>query len=105
MEGWLTINNLTGLTFRQLKEWDRSFKSYDSFRYHFKKVYGESPRTVFDRARIDKAKRLLLDQSVTIKDLTRRFGYAHQHEFSRFFRKQTGTSPSEWRKSPDISVP
>ena len=54
---------------------------------------------VLDRARLDRARRLLADPSVTLTDVAYRVGFADLATFSRAFRRWTGKPPGQWRRS------
>ncbi|MCB1122895.1 MAG: helix-turn-helix domain-containing protein, partial [Verrucomicrobiae bacterium] len=43
---------------------------------------------------------LLLDSSLSIKEIATRVGYARQHEFNRMFNRYMGMAPSHWRSDP-----
>lgn len=47
-------------------------------------------------------KSLLRDADLDIKDVARKAGFANQSSFSRFFRQQTGMSPSQYRRTIHI---
>ena len=47
-------------------------------------------------------KTLLRNADITIKDVVRHSGFSSQSSFSRFFRKHTGMSPSEYRRTIHI---
>ena len=49
--------------------------------------------------RIDKAKELLAQPTVNIKDIGRKVGYPDANYFAKVFRRITGQSPSEYRGS------
>lgn len=78
----------------------RSLPNYDSLRHGFRRAFGCSPRDMMLRLRIQHGKNLLLETSLSIKEIAERCGYQRQHEFARAFRQHTGASPSEWRKQP-----
>ena len=71
---------------------------YDSLRHRFRREFGVSPRTMVGRLRMEKAKHLLLDTSLTIKEIAEVVGYARQHEFCRAFHRATGMAPTAWRR-------
>jgi AraC-like DNA-binding protein len=52
------------------------------------------------RTRIQIAKNLLIETPLNIKEIAEELGYMRQHEFSRTFRRETGRSPTVWRKMP-----
>lgn len=78
----------------------RGFRNYDSLRHAFKRAFGCSPRDMMLRLRLQHAKNLLLESSLTIKEIAERCGYVRQHEFARSFRQQTGVTPRAWRLQP-----
>ena len=47
-------------------------------------------------------KSLLRNADLDIKDVARQTGFANQSSLSRFFRRQTGMSPSEYRRTIHI---
>lgn len=47
-------------------------------------------------------KSLLRNADLEIKEVARKAGFASQSSFSRFFRQQTGMSPSEYRRTIHI---
>ena len=60
---------------------------------------GRSVGAWIDIARIIRAKKLLMDSSVAIIDVAAAVGLDDQSYFARFFKHQTGMTPSEFRKS------
>jgi hypothetical protein len=74
--------------------------NYDSLRHSFKKVFGCSPREMILRLRMERAKNLLLETGLSIKEIAARSGYARQHEFARAFHRRVGLPPSQWRLNP-----
>ncbi len=74
--------------------------NYDSLRHGFKRAFGCSPRDMMLRLRMQHAKNLLLESSLSIKEIADRCGYQRQHEFARAFRQHTGASPTAWRAQP-----
>lgn len=74
--------------------------NYDSLRHGFKRAFGCSPRDMMLSLRLQHAKNLLLESSLSIKEIAQRCGYHRQHEFARAFRQQTGSAPTEWRLQP-----
>lgn len=74
--------------------------NYDSVRHAFKRTFGCSPRELMIRLRMEKARNLLLETNLSVKEISDRIGYNRQHEFYRAFHRYTGVSPSEWRKNP-----
>ena len=65
----------------------------------FKQEFGVSPREYRISRRIEAAKTLLENTSMTIKEIARQLGYANQLYFANDFRKRCGVQPSAYRKS------
>lgn len=68
--------------------------------YLNKTVKNHTHRTAIDWieiARLNLAKQLLKDTSIPIVDVAARTGLEDQSYFSRFFKKKTGMSPSQYR--------
>ncbi|HZQ20539.1 MAG TPA: helix-turn-helix transcriptional regulator [Terriglobales bacterium] len=83
----------------------RLLPNYDSLRHSFRRVFGCPPREMMLRLKMQHAQDLLVESSLSIKEIAARTGYARQHEFSRAFRQRMGLTPSEWRRSPLLSEP
>jgi hypothetical protein len=78
----------------------RQMPNYDSLRHSFRRAFGCSPREMMQSLRFQQAKNLLLETSLSIKEVSRRAGYLRQHEFTRAFHRQVGLAPSAWRANP-----
>lgn len=65
----------------------------------FKKHYDGGFSAYIVDLKIEKAKRLLLDEKIKIADIGEIVGYNDVKYFSRLFKKKTGKLPSEYRKS------
>lgn len=65
-------------------------------------VNGRSARDMIADYTIIGIKALLRNADITIKDVVRQSGFSSQSSFSRFFRKHTGMSPSEYRRTIHI---
>ncbi|MFD2656910.1 response regulator transcription factor [Gracilibacillus thailandensis] len=70
--------------------------------YYFSKLFKEHFQFTFveyvTQTRLTKAKDLLLDERVSLKEIALTVGYKDPNYFSRVFKKETGLSPSEYRK-------
>lgn len=66
---------------------------------------GKNTGEWIDISRLSLAKILLKDKKIPIIDIAARVGLHDQSYFARFFKKQTGTTPSEFRNSIDDSKP
>jgi AraC-like DNA-binding protein len=54
---------------------------------------------VLDGARLELARRLLADPTITLTDIAFRLGFADLATFSRAFKRWTGKPPGQWRRS------
>jgi LacI family transcriptional regulator len=64
----------------------------------FRKHFDESPAERFRRIRIDLAKRLLLDTTLTVGQIAVRSGFCNATVFCTTFRKLEATTPLAYRK-------
>lgn len=64
---------------------------------YFRTMTNQTPIDYINNARIDKAKRLLLDDNITIKEVADQVGFNNSYYFSRIFKKKTGMSPRDYR--------
>jgi AraC family transcriptional regulator len=71
----------------------------DHFSRMFKRSTGLAPHQYVGNMRLERAKRLLADGRAPIIEIAYEVGYANPSQFSAFFRKRTGLSPSEFRRS------
>ncbi|QPP10671.1 helix-turn-helix transcriptional regulator [Streptomyces bathyalis] len=71
-------------------------------RYHFvrafKATYGESPGQYLSRRRIERAEELLRSANLSVTEICMAVGFTSLGTFSARFKKQTGTSPSAYRR-------
>ena len=64
-----------------------------------KEVSGFSALEWINRVTIDVSKVLLQEKELTISELAEKMGFGEQTSFSRFFKKETGMTPMEYRNS------
>ena len=69
------------------------------FSHLFKEIVGVSPHSYIIFLRMDKARELLLNTRLPIREVGELVGCPDQNYFSRLFKKHTGMSPSEFRKN------
>lgn len=65
----------------------------------FKEEMGRNFNSYLNHIRIEMSKRLLLDDSVVLVDVSNIVGYEDQSYFSKVFKKLTGVSPGKYRES------
>ncbi len=63
----------------------------------FKQNFGRNFITYLNNYRIDRAKELLADPEINIKDISTEAGYRDANYFTRVFKRIVGTTPSEYR--------
>jgi AraC-like DNA-binding protein len=72
--------------------------SLSHFRKLFRETHGESPRSMHDRARMQKACELVLHSGSSITEIASRLGFSTVHNFSRAFKREIGVSPRSYRE-------
>ncbi len=65
----------------------------------FKKEYGLTPYAYLTQKRTEVAMRLLKTSDLTIKEISNELLFTDNNYFSKAFKKQTGMSPTEYRKA------
>lgn len=65
----------------------------------FKQEHGVNLSEYIDECRIRKAKELLCNGDLKVRDVALLVGYEAAHSFTRFFKKSTGMTPQEYRDS------
>lgn len=70
--------------------------------YHFlrvfKDVYGETPNEFLIRLRVEKAKKMLITENLSVSEVCERVGYISLGSFSSLFVKQVGMAPTLYRR-------
>lgn len=67
----------------------------------FDKLLHTSPIKYINNLKLDKAKNMLKISNYSIAEIAQSSGFSDPYYFSRFFKMQTGVSPSEYRASAD----
>jgi len=71
--------------------------------YHFsrvfKKIYSETPNQFLIRLRIEKAKKMLITENLSVSEICERVGYISLGSFSSLFLKQVGMPPTLYRRT------
>lgn len=70
---------------------------YHPFRRMFKQVTGLAPYQYHLQLRIGRARQLLLQTELSIKDIACALKFNDSYHFSKVFKQHTGVSPTEWR--------
>lgn len=71
--------------------------SYDGFRKRFTKDAGVSPAKYHTLRRIDRACELLLNNSLTVKEIALQLGFVDEFHLSKRFKQIVGVSPTGFR--------
>lgn len=72
--------------------------SYDRFRHLFKEIVGITPKQYQLETRLVKAKDLLLNSNLSIKNIAEKCGFNSNISFTNFFTKRLGITPLKYRK-------
>lgn len=64
----------------------------------FKKEYGITPYEYLLLQKLERAKLLLKNTNMRIKDISKALSFSDEHYFSGLFREKTGVSPGEYRR-------
>ncbi len=77
-----------------------SLAGYSPFHFHrlFTGTFGETPHEFLTRLRIQRAKSLLIGNSLSVTDICFELGYESLGSFSSRFRSLTGLSPAQFRR-------
>jgi AraC-like DNA-binding protein len=70
--------------------------SYQMLLDQFREKIGMTPYQYFLQRKIDKAKELLLEGTLSIKEISYKLSFNSPYYFSRLFKRKTGVSPSQW---------
>lgn len=63
----------------------------------FKQCFSKSFTTYLSEYRVEKAKQLLLDVTVNVKEISDKVGYHDSNYFTKVFKRIVGVTPSEYR--------
>ncbi|GEM_PF-784080 len=76
--------------------------SVSQFRHLFYRHYGCSPRTYVRRARLRKARELMVGTALTLSEIATQVGFETVHSLSRAFRAEEGLSPTQYRRCAPV---
>ncbi len=65
----------------------------------FKEHTGKSPMRYYADLKIEEAKKLLRDNTLSVTEISDRLGYSGIHYFSKAFKEYTGFSPTAYKRS------
>lgn len=64
----------------------------------FRKMTGQPPHRWLMVQRIEKAKQLLVDSTLSLAEIAQKCGFADQSHFTRVFAQLVQSSPGQWRR-------
>lgn len=64
-----------------------------------KEVYGLSPMKLINKEILVRAKRLLTENKLIVKEIAECLGFADVPHFANFFKKKTGMTPKQFKDS------
>ena len=64
----------------------------------FREDIGINPKRVLTEIRLTCAKKLLRDTEESVQEIAQKVGYASGNYFAKLFRRETGTTPSDFRE-------
>lgn len=65
----------------------------------FKDFMGTTVNKYINELRINKAKELLKNHEIKMKDIASKIGYSDANYFAKIFKKETGSNPSDYRRN------
>ena len=72
--------------------------SYIQFLRRFKAYTGLTPAKYVNALKMKKARELLADSRLQIKEISEKLGFENEYYFSNFFKKNMNVSPTAYRK-------
>lgn len=70
----------------------------DRFRILFKKQVGLTPKQYILLKKLEEGKRLLIETSDSVENISNKLGFTYCTRFSAFFKSKTGLYPTDYRK-------
>jgi LacI family transcriptional regulator len=93
---WIQDHACEGVTVNELMELVPL--SQRAFTRRFAELFGRTPGEEIRHIRLEQAKSYLRQTTFSIERIARLCGYDQQAKFSNFFKRETGMSPSEYRR-------
>jgi AraC-like DNA-binding protein len=73
--------------------------NYQNLRYQFREKTGLTPYQYFLQLKINRAKEMLREGKLSIKEISYKLSFDSPYYFSRLFKRKTGSSPSQWNNT------
>ncbi len=90
-------NALTGISVDRIAK--ETNLSRSTLQRHFRNLVGRTIENEIMRHRIDRAKRLLRETTLSLSKIAQKTGFSNTDYFIQAFRRETGTTPNRLRKS------
>lgn len=71
----------------------------------FRLATGKSVMAYFNELKIERAKKLLLEGNLNVSEIAAALAFDTPNYFTKSFRRMTGLTPTQWRKSPSPPSP
>ncbi len=97
---WLYANMEKSPGLKSLSNWLGLSESH--FIEMFKQETGETPHQYLLMIRLDRARRLLLSEDLSLTEIALKCGFSSSAHFSSSFRKSYNVSPSDYKKSHGV---
>ena len=88
LEERLTLEKCSEITYLSISQTIRRFRS----------AYGMTPCEYLNQRRINTAKQLLQNSTLSVEEIASQTGFPDHNYFSKYFKKKVGLSPSKFRK-------
>ena len=93
---FLEENILGNLTLKEISE--HFSYSQSSLKDIFKRITGESIMRYYNNIKLEKAKELIRESTLTIAQIAEMLGYTTASYFSQVFKEATGVAPSQYSR-------
>ncbi len=81
------------------------YLSRSHFSRKIKQITSYSPKELLNSYRLKRAAQLIVDNKITIAEISYMVGFEHPNSLSRAFRKQYGVSPTEYADKFKVKLP
>lgn len=102
VQAWLDLNYMHEISIESMAR--SNYMSSRNFVRRFKDACGESPLTYIQRLRVEQAKRLLEQTSMTVEEVSVKVGYQTESYFRKLFKRYTSKTPAQYRDSSTAAV-
>lgn len=99
LKGKLIIESSTGTTINFAQVAGQCYLSEFTFFHAFKQAFGLAPYRYFIQLTMRRAEELLCQSRYSITEIAEILGFSDLFAFSKAFKKETGLSPAEFKKS------